>query len=158
MNGCSASRTIACSPQTLKVHQSRSIPETSEHPPSARRIHKVIFASLEDTVFDGVQIDCADRKVQCCFPILSARAADHMENVTLNGLKSNAWPTGQVPASPLGTNIKTIELEITQDMNEMNIQTGAPRFEGRLRSHQGLQPWYHIGPKRFSWALPGHHA
>jgi len=38
--------------------------------------------------------------------MLSAWVADHMENVTLHGLKSNACPTCEVPAGELGTNIK----------------------------------------------------
>jgi len=58
---------------------------------------------------DGDPIDCADGKVQRCFPILSAWVADHMENVTQHGLKSDACPTSEVPAGEFGTNIKNYE-------------------------------------------------
>ena len=69
-------------------------------------VFEFIFAPLQHAALDGVPIDCADGKVRRCFPILSAWAADHMENVTLHGLKSNACPTCEVPAGELGTNIK----------------------------------------------------
>jgi len=65
-----------------------------------------IFAPLQHAALDGVPIDCADGKVRRCFPILSAWVADHMENVTLHGLKSYACSTCEVPAGELGTNIK----------------------------------------------------
>jgi len=65
-----------------------------------------LFAPLQHAALDGVPIDCADGKVQRCFPILSAWVADHMENMTLHGLKSNACHTCEVPAGKLGTNIK----------------------------------------------------
>jgi len=105
MNGYSASRTIACPPQTLKVHQSRSIPETSERRQTARHI-RINLAPLQHAALDGVPIDCPDGKVRRCFPILSAWVANHLENVTLHGLKSNACPTCEVPARELETNIK----------------------------------------------------
>jgi len=69
-------------------------------------LFKFIFAPLQHAALDGVPIDCADWKVRRCFPILSAWVADHMENVTPHGLKSNVCPTGEVPAGELGTNIK----------------------------------------------------
>jgi len=69
-------------------------------------VFKFIFATLQHGALDGVPIDCADGKVQGCFPILSAWVAYHMENVTLNRLKSNASPTCEVPAGELGTKIK----------------------------------------------------
>ena len=53
-------------------------------------IFEFIFASLQHAALDGVPIDCADGKIRRCFPILSAWVADHMENVKLHGLKSNA--------------------------------------------------------------------
>jgi len=69
-------------------------------------VFEFIFAPLQHVELHGVPIDCADRKVQRCFPILSARVADHVENVTLHGLQSNACPTCEVRAGELGTNIK----------------------------------------------------
>jgi len=44
----------------------------------------LIFAPLQDPASDGVPIDCADGKVQRCFPILAVLIADHMENVALH--------------------------------------------------------------------------
>jgi len=69
-------------------------------------VFESIFAPLQHVALDGVPIGCADGKVRRCFPILSARVADHMENVTLYLLKSNACPTCEVGAWELGTNIK----------------------------------------------------
>jgi len=55
-------------------------------------VFELIFAPLQGVAHSGVPIDCADGKVRLCFPILSAWIADHMENVALRGLKSNACP------------------------------------------------------------------
>ena len=72
-------------------------------------VFEFIFAPLQHAALNGIPIDCADGKVQKCFPILSAWVADHMENVTLHGLKSNACPTCEVPTGELGTNIKNYQ-------------------------------------------------
>jgi len=69
-------------------------------------VFEFIFAPLQHAALDGVPIDCADGNVLRGFPTLSARVADHMENVTVHGLKSNACPTCEVPAGELGTIIK----------------------------------------------------
>ena len=69
-------------------------------------LFEFIFEPLQHAALNGFPIDCADGKVRRCFPILSAWVADHMENVTLHGLKSNACPTCEVPTGELGTNIK----------------------------------------------------
>ena len=69
-------------------------------------IFEFFFATLQHAALDGAPIDCADRKVQRCFPIFSLWVADYMENVTQHGLKSNACPTYEVPAGILETNIK----------------------------------------------------
>ena len=69
-------------------------------------VFECIFAPRQHPALDGVPIDCADWKVRTCFPILSAWVADHMENLTLHRLKSNAWPTREVPPRESGTNIK----------------------------------------------------
>jgi len=61
---------------------------------------------MQHAALECVPIDCTDGKVQRCFPILSLWVADHMENVTLHGFKSNPCPTCEVPAGELGTNIK----------------------------------------------------
>jgi len=71
-----------------------------------QEVFEFIFAPLQDAARDGVPIDCADGKVRSCFPILSAWVAEHMENVTLHGFKSNACPTCEVPPRQLRNNIK----------------------------------------------------
>ena len=72
-------------------------------------VFKFIFALRPHGALDAVPINCANEKVQSYFTILSAWVVDHMENVTLYGLKSNACPTGEVPAGELATNIKNYE-------------------------------------------------
>jgi len=69
-------------------------------------VFKLIFAPLQDVAHAGIAIDCADGKVRQCFPMLSAWIADHMENVVLHGLKTNACPKCEVPTHELGTNAK----------------------------------------------------
>jgi len=69
-------------------------------------VTKFSFAPLQPAALDGVPIDCADGKVRRSFPILSVWVEDHMGNVTLHGLKSNACPTSAVPARELETNMK----------------------------------------------------
>ena len=64
---------------------------------------RLIFSPLQDVALEGVSIDCADGKIRRCFPILSAWVADHMENVALHGIKSNACPKCEVPPDALGT-------------------------------------------------------
>ncbi len=66
-------------------------------------VFKLIFEPLRDTTHQGVPIDCADGKIRRCFPILSGWIADHMENVTLHGIKTNACPKCEVPPEELGT-------------------------------------------------------
>jgi len=66
-----------------------------------------ILSPLQDVVHVGIPIDCADGKVRLCFPILSVWIADHMENVALHGLKTNACPKCEVPTNKLGTNARS---------------------------------------------------
>jgi len=69
-------------------------------------VFQLSFAPLHRVAHSGVPIDCADGKVRLCFPILSLWIADHMENVALHRLKSNACPKCEVPTHALGTNAK----------------------------------------------------
>jgi len=71
-----------------------------------RDVFELIFAPLQDPVHNGVPIDCADGKVQRCFPILATWIADHMENIALYGINSNVCPRCEVPEVELGTNMK----------------------------------------------------
>jgi len=70
-------------------------------------VFELIFAPLQDVAHTGIAIDCADGKVRQCFPILSEWIADHMENVALHGLKTNACPKCEVPTHELGTNARS---------------------------------------------------
>jgi len=70
-------------------------------------VFKLIFTPRQDLALTGMAIDCAEGKVRQCFPILSAWIADHMENVALDGLKTNAWPKWEVPTCELGTNARS---------------------------------------------------
>ena len=71
-----------------------------------QHVFELIFAPLQDVAHAGIAIDCADGNVRQCFPILSGWIADHMENVTRHGLKTNAGPKCEVPTHELGTNGK----------------------------------------------------
>jgi len=105
INGSSTSHTIACPPKLSKS----SKPDQYQRQVNSDTIQDVFefsFAPLQHVALDAVPIDCVERKVRRRFPILAAWVADHMENVTLHGLKSNACPTCEVPAGELGTNIK----------------------------------------------------
>ena len=64
-------------------------PELSRSAPGNRRqrqnnsdtlqgVFKLLFEPLQHVALEGVNIDCADGKVQRCFPILSGWIADHM--------------------------------------------------------------------------------
>ena len=66
-------------------------------------VFELIFAPLNGTPLEGAPIDCADGKIRKCFPIMSRWIADHMENVNLDGINSNACPKCEVPPEELGS-------------------------------------------------------
>jgi len=66
-------------------------------------VFELIFASLNAAAREGAPIDCADGKLRRWFPIMSGWIADHMENVTLHGIKCNACPKCVVPPEELGS-------------------------------------------------------
>jgi len=68
-----------------------------------RGVFELIFAPWNGAVREGGPIDSADGKIRRCFPIMSGSIADHMENVTLHGIKSNACPKCEVPPEELGS-------------------------------------------------------
>jgi len=68
-----------------------------------RGVFELIFDPLKDATLEGIPIDCADGKIQRCFPIVSTWIADHMENARLHGIKSNACPKCEVTPEELGT-------------------------------------------------------
>ena len=66
-------------------------------------VFELIFEPLTDNTLEGIPMDCADGKIRRCFPILSGWIADHMENTTLHGIKTNTCPKCEVPPCELGT-------------------------------------------------------
>jgi len=70
-------------------------------------VFELFFAPLQDVAHTGIAFDCADGQVRQCFPIHSAWIANHMENVALHGLKTNACPKCEVPTHKLGTNARS---------------------------------------------------
>jgi len=66
-----------------------------------RSVFELIVGPLNGAAQEGPAIDCADGKIRRCFPIMSGWIADHMENVTLLGIKSNACPKCEVPPEAL---------------------------------------------------------
>jgi len=73
-----------------------------------RGVFKLLFEPLQNAALQGVNIDYADGKVRRCFPILSAWIADHMENVALDGIKSNVCPKYEVLPGELGTDTNNL--------------------------------------------------
>jgi len=57
-----------------------------------RGVFNLLFEPLQNPPLEGINIDSPEGKVRRCFPILSACIADHMENVALDGIKSNVCP------------------------------------------------------------------
>jgi len=70
-------------------------------------VFELIFAPHQDVAHVGIPIDCADGKVQLFFLSLSACITDHMENMALHELKTNACPKCEVPTQELGTNARS---------------------------------------------------
>ena len=93
-------------PPKLSKSSKANVHQRQINADTLRDVFELIFAPLQDPARDGVPMDCADGKVRTCFPILAAWIADHMENVTLHGIKSNVCPTCEVPTRELGSNRK----------------------------------------------------
>ena len=51
-----------------------------------------VLQPLENVYQNGLELPCADGYIRQCFPRLSAWCADHMEYVSLLGLKSKFCP------------------------------------------------------------------
>ena len=52
-------------------------------------------------------MSCGDEKVRKCIPIVSTWLGDHMENVSIHGIKTNRCPVCVVAPSQLGIIPKT---------------------------------------------------
>jgi len=72
-------------------------------------VFELIFAAIQDVAHTGIAIDCTDGKVRQCSPMLSVWIADHMENVALQGLKTNACHKCEVLTHELGTNARSLQ-------------------------------------------------
>jgi len=70
-------------------------------------VFELIFAPLQDVAHVSIPIDCSNGNIRLCFPILSAWIADHIENVALHRLKTNAFPKCEVLTNELGTNARS---------------------------------------------------
>jgi len=68
-----------------------------------RSICERIFGPLNGAAREGASTDSTDGIIQRCFPIMSGWIPDHMENVTLYGIKSNPCPEWEVPPKELGS-------------------------------------------------------
>jgi len=87
-----------------------------------RGVFQLLFEPLQNAAAEGVKIECADGKVRRCFPIFSAWIADHMENVTLHGIKSDVCPKCEVLPGELGTDANSHGPEIMPDMNVASLK------------------------------------
>ena len=97
---------LALLPVPPKFPQSSSANELQRqiNADTLQGVFDLLFEPLRESALGGVPIDCADGKVRTCFPILAAWIADHMENVALHGIKSNACPKCEIPPDVLGSN------------------------------------------------------
>jgi len=66
-------------------------------------VFQLIFVPLNGTAREGASIDYTDGKIRRSFLIMSGWIADHMENITLHGIKSNACPKCEVPPEEFGS-------------------------------------------------------
>ena len=71
-------------------------------------VFDLVLAPLQEVVQEGTVMDCADGKTCLCFPIFSARIADHGEHAALHGLGSQSCPKCEVPSMELGGNPQKI--------------------------------------------------
>ena len=68
----------------------------------------LIVAPLQEIANDRAVTDCADGKTRLCFPILSAKIADHSEHAILNGISSKTCPQCEFPAPERGQDPRNI--------------------------------------------------
>jgi len=73
------------------------------NPDTLRGVFELIYVPLNRGAQEGAPTDCAEGKISRCFTIMAGWIADHMENVTLHGIQSNACPKCEVPAEELGS-------------------------------------------------------
>jgi len=114
-----------------------------------------IFAPLQRAALDRVPIDCRDGKVQRCFPIFSAWVADHMENVTQHGLKSNACPTCAVPARVLATNMNNYRARDYPRYERYGYDNRFPDSKSDATHVKFCSLGMNLGQNIFSWTSPG---
>ncbi|KAG0641324.1 hypothetical protein HOY80DRAFT_883359, partial [Tuber brumale] len=64
---------------------------------------EAIFTPIGEVAEVGIEIECPDGKVRQCFPCLAAWIADHLENVTLNGIQQNQCAVCETTTDQLGS-------------------------------------------------------
>ena len=149
---------LALLPVPLKVERATK-PDQYSGPVNADTLQDIFwftFALLHHTALDGIPIDFANRKIQRCFPILSAWVADYMETLRLHGSKSNACPTCELPAGKLGTDMKNYRASDYAKIPTIWMRKAVLRLEVICYTAQVLGPWYPFVPKVFLWTLPDH--
>jgi len=81
---------LALLPILLKLSKSSKADQRQRHinADTLWDIFELIFGALQDPAHDGL-LHSADQKVRRCFPIVAMWMTDHIENIVLNGIKSN---------------------------------------------------------------------
>ena len=99
-------------------------------------VFELIFEPLRDTTLEGVPIECADSKIRRSFPIFSWWIADHMENATLHGIKTNACPKCEVPPYKLETGANhhwARDYARNERYERLGVKSGQNVFQGLER-------------------------
>ena len=99
-------------------------------------VFELIFEPLRDTTLEGVPMDCADSKIQRCFLILRGWIADHMENATLHGIKTNACRKCEAPPYELGIGAnhhRARDYARNKRYERLGVKTGQNIFQGLER-------------------------
>jgi len=110
-SGSMAVLLLALSPLLPKLSKSSKADQRQRkiNADTLQDVFALIPVPLHGMAYSGVPIDYADGKVRLCFPILSAWILDHMKNVALHQLKSNACPKCEMLTHKLGTNAKNYQ-------------------------------------------------
>src|SRR5262249_15467934 len=67
-----------------------------------RQVMKIILHPLKDTSKDGKLMKYPDSAMRLCFPRITCRLVDHVENVTLHSVQSTSCPVCEAPRAFFG--------------------------------------------------------
>ena len=67
---------------------------------------EAIFTPMTALRDSGLEIECANGKIQLCFLHLPAWIADHLENVTLHDIQQNQYAVCEVQLEHLGSHLR----------------------------------------------------